>query len=62
MYQMSIDYTKWPQNIPKNRKIIYQHLSLQDPPKFSQIDIFGLKIYHLATLPGSSLRVVEGST
>jgi hypothetical protein len=23
---------------------------LQDPPKFTQIRIFGLKIYHLATL------------
>jgi hypothetical protein len=23
---------------------------LQDPPKFTQIGIFGLKIYHLATL------------
>jgi hypothetical protein len=23
---------------------------LQDPPKFTQIWIFGLKIYHLATL------------
>jgi hypothetical protein len=23
---------------------------LQDPPKFTQIDIFGLKIFHLATL------------
>jgi hypothetical protein len=24
---------------------------LQNPPKFTQIAIFGLKIYHLATLP-----------
>jgi hypothetical protein len=29
---------------------IYQPLPLQDPPKFTQILIFGLKIYHLATL------------
>jgi hypothetical protein len=29
---------------------IYQHLSLQDTPKFTQIGIFGFKIYHLATL------------
>jgi hypothetical protein len=29
---------------------IYQHLSLQETPKFTQIGIFGLKIYHLATL------------
>jgi hypothetical protein len=24
---------------------------LQDPPKFTPIGIFGLKIYHLATMP-----------
>jgi hypothetical protein len=29
---------------------IYQHLPLQYPRKFTQIGIFGLKIYHLATL------------
>jgi hypothetical protein len=30
---------------------IYQHLPLQDPPKFAQIRMFGLKmVYHLATL------------
>jgi hypothetical protein len=28
---------------------IYQHLPLQDPPKFTQFGIFGLKINHLAT-------------
>jgi hypothetical protein len=33
-----------------NRSKIYQHLSLQDTPKFTQIGIFGLKIYDLATL------------
>jgi hypothetical protein len=27
-----------------------EHLPLQDPPKFAQIWIFGLKIYHLAAL------------
>jgi hypothetical protein len=44
-------------NIPNSPKIhiqsghkINQRLSLQDPPKFTQIGIFGLKIYHLATL------------
>jgi hypothetical protein len=36
-------------NRPNARKI-YQHLPLQDPPKCTQIRIFGLKIYHLATL------------
>jgi hypothetical protein len=30
---------------------------LQDPPKFTQIEIFGLKICHLATLePGATVR------
>jgi hypothetical protein len=29
---------------------MYQKIQLQDPPKFTQIRIFGLKIYHLATL------------
>jgi hypothetical protein len=41
--------TKWHENRPNGNKI-YQHLPLQDPPKFTQIWIFGLKIYHLATL------------
>jgi hypothetical protein len=42
--------------LPNGNKIyqmaieIYQHLSMQDTPKFTQIRIFGLKIYHLATL------------
>jgi hypothetical protein len=29
---------------------IYQYLPLQYPTKFTQIRIFGFKIYHLATL------------
>jgi hypothetical protein len=29
---------------------MYQHLPLQDPPKFTQIGIFGWKICRLATL------------
>jgi hypothetical protein len=44
---MATKYTKWPQNIPNGLKI-YQHLPMQDPPKFTEIEIFGLKIYHLA--------------
>jgi hypothetical protein len=28
----------------------YQNLPLQDIPKFTQIGIFGLQMYHLATL------------
>jgi hypothetical protein len=41
--------TKWTENLPNGHKI-YQHLPLQDTPKFTQIRIFGLKINHLATL------------
>jgi hypothetical protein len=44
-YQMATKYTKWQQNIPNGHQI-YQHLPLQDRPKFTQIWIFG----HLATL------------
>jgi hypothetical protein len=55
-------------NIPNGHKIyemavksirydhkIYQHLSLQDTQKVTQIGIFGLKIYHLATLEDFTL-------
>jgi hypothetical protein len=45
LYQIALEFTKWSQNFPNYRKI-YQ----QGPPKFTQIGIFGLKIYHLATL------------
>jgi hypothetical protein len=41
--------TKWPR--------IYQNLSKQDPPKFTQIGIFGLKINHLATLRYSRTKM-----
>jgi hypothetical protein len=37
-------------------KYIYQHVPLQDPPKFNQIWILVLKINHLATLLGSRRR------
>jgi hypothetical protein len=39
-------YNKWPIYIPNGHKI-YQHLSLQDTPKFTQSWIFGLKSYDL---------------
>jgi hypothetical protein len=39
---MATKYTKWPWNGPNGHKI-YQHFQLQDPPRFSQIGIFGLK-------------------
>jgi hypothetical protein len=40
IYQIATKYTKLPQNRPKGYKI-YQQLPLQDPPKFTQIGIFG---------------------
>jgi hypothetical protein len=49
MYQFAIKYNIWPQNRQNNTKK-YQNLPFQDLPKFSQIWIFGLKIYHPATL------------
>jgi hypothetical protein len=54
-YQNGDKYTKLPHNIPNGLNIpiglkIYQHLPFQVPPTFTQIGIFGLKIYHLATL------------
>jgi hypothetical protein len=55
--QVTIKYLQWSQNIPNgwkkcrpNGHKIYQHLPLQDPPRFTQIGIFGSKICHLATL------------
>jgi hypothetical protein len=51
IYQMATKYTKWPQNIPYGRKIdqmavhrrnsykMYQHRPLQDPQKFTLIEI-----------------------
>jgi hypothetical protein len=66
--QITRKYTKWPQNTLNGHKIyqivvnrpkfhkIYQHLPLQDPPKFTPIAIFGLKICHLATLIRNCLQ------
>jgi hypothetical protein len=55
---MTINHTKWQQNIPKGSKNVpngrkmYQHIPFQDLPKLTLMWIFGLKIYHLATLNG----------
>jgi hypothetical protein len=49
IYQMTQKYTKLPQNIPISHNI-YQHFPLPNPPKFTQIWIFGLKIFHLEIL------------
>jgi hypothetical protein len=58
-YQMARKYTfKTIKNRPTGLKI-YPHLPLQDPLKFTQIDIFGFKINHLATLSGRRVRERE---
>jgi hypothetical protein len=49
VYQIAIKYTNWRQIRPNDYKI-YQHFPLQIPRKFTQIGIFGLKMYHPATL------------
>jgi hypothetical protein len=49
LYQTSINYTKWPNNILNGHKI-YRHFPYEGTPNFTKIGIFGLKINHLATL------------
>jgi hypothetical protein len=44
IYQMGIKYSKWPQNTYNN---IFHCKTVQN---LTKIGIFGLKIYHLATL------------
>jgi hypothetical protein len=50
---MAIKYIKLPYNKPNVH--MYTHLPLQGPPKFTQIAIFTLKMYHLATLLQSDI-------
>jgi hypothetical protein len=38
---------------------MYQHLSLQDSPKFTQIGIFGFKIYVPSGNPDSKLNLAS---
>jgi hypothetical protein len=59
MYQMATRCTKGLSNITNGHKI-YQHFPFQGPPKYTQIEIFGLKIYHLATL-GTRRADVNGN-
>jgi hypothetical protein len=46
-------YTKLPYIKIRSGYEIYKVCPLQDPRKFTQSEIFGLKVYHLATLPSS---------
>jgi hypothetical protein len=43
---MAGKYTKWPLKYQNDHKI-YQKISFQGPPKYTQIS--GMQIYHLAT-------------
>jgi hypothetical protein len=56
---MAAKTTKWSYDRP-NGHTMYKHLPLQDLTKFTQIGIFGLKIYHLATL-ASTIRSFQGA-
>jgi hypothetical protein len=66
-YQNGKNVPKWPQNIPNGHKFFQiavkylQQMAIKftniflyyiDSPKFTLTGIFGLKIYHLATLVG----------
>jgi hypothetical protein len=57
---MTTKYTKLSENRKMAIKYIYQYvcmyLLLQDRPKFTQLGIFVLKIYHLATLVLGQLK------
>jgi hypothetical protein len=61
MYQIAIQYNKWLQYIPNFRKI-FQHFPFQGPPKHTQIGIFGLKMYTLATLAWLFFKLSVDST
>jgi hypothetical protein len=53
IYQITVEYTKWPQNILngcKTDQMAVKYTNIFNPPKISQIWIFGLKLCHLATL------------
>jgi hypothetical protein len=49
-YQIVVKYSKGPQNIPKLPRPSKIYPSFQSPPKYTQIRISCMKIYHLATL------------
>jgi hypothetical protein len=46
---MTITSSKLQQNVRNGRKI-YQNIPLQGLPKYDKTEIFGMIIYHLATL------------
>jgi hypothetical protein len=59
-YQMTMKYTKWTQYIYiTSVHRIYQPFPFQGPPKFTQIGIFVLKMYLLATLLRTDSLIVD---
>jgi hypothetical protein len=52
-HNMYINYINWPHNIPNGNKLD-RHLIFQDPPKFTQIGIFGKKIPVPSGNPGEN--------
>jgi hypothetical protein len=58
LYQIATKYTKLRKICTPNGHKIYQHLTLQDPPKFTQSGIFGWEICHLATLGRKKIDVL----
>jgi hypothetical protein len=46
---MASKFIQWPQNIPNGHKT-FQQFPFCGPPKYTQISIFVMKMYHLATL------------
>jgi hypothetical protein len=64
MYQMTINITNLRKNILICGKIYQMAIKyanifhyIQDPPKFTQSGILGLKIYHLATLLSKTISM-----
>jgi hypothetical protein len=55
---MAKRYTKWLSIIPNGHKI-YPHFPFQGPPKYTRTGIFGLKLYHLATLVKISIFLLK---
>jgi hypothetical protein len=51
---MAVKYSKWPLTIAT--------FSIKGSPKYTQIRIFGLKIYHLATLIETNISFRKATT
>jgi hypothetical protein len=56
VFQMTPKYTNWPQNISSGHKI-KQYFQFQDPLKYTQIGILGMKQYPSGNPGGGGLNV-----